>query len=224
MCRSTFPSSWIIFWHWISDKKNYYYFPNLISKWNPDFRKGAPEIVTQLAIWTAIPANIRLDKDDLRTSRRPLQRNNFSISKTSSRLFKDVFKTLTKTSSWRLQDFEDEEFLRSIMTKTGNHFVISLDLAQQTFVLVKTYGRRLQCNIFLSTKTSWRHDCKTSCKHVLKTSWRRFRTTYCKYVLKTSSRRLGKQKVLRWRRLQDVLKTSWKTRNVCWVLMLYIII
>ena len=197
MCRSTFPSSWIIFWHWISDKKNYYYFPNLISNWNPDFRKGAPEIVTQLAIWTAIPANIRLDKDDLRTFRRPLQRNNFLTFKTSSRLFKDVYKTLTKTSSWRLQDFEDEEFLRFIMTKTGNHFVVSLDLAQQTFILVKTYWRRLQCNIFLSSTTSWRHNCKTSCKHVLKTSWKR---------------------------LADIFKTSWKTRNVCWVLMLYIII
>ena len=65
-------------------------------------------------------------------------------------------------------------------------------------------------------KTSWRHNCKTSCKLVLKTSWRRlenilktscrtswkrFRKTYRKYVLKTSSRRLGRRKVLRWRRL-----------------------
>ena len=85
-------------------------------------------------------------------------------------------------------------------------------------------------------KTSWRHNCKTSCKHVLKTSckhvlktsWRRFEDvlkdvlkTSCKTswrrLRKTSSRRLGRQKVLRWRRLQDVLKTSWKTRNVCWV-------
>ena len=102
---------------------------------------------------------------------------------------------------------------------------------QQTFVSVKTYWRRLQCNIFLSSKTSWRrlediiarrlantswrHNCKTSRKHVLKTSWRRFRKTYCKCVLKTSSRGLGRRKVLRWRRLQDILKTSWKTRNVC---------
>ena len=58
---------------------------------------------------------------------------------------------------------------------------------QQTFVLVKTYWRHLQCNIFLSSKTSWRHNCKTSYKH----------------VLKTSSRRLG-------RPFEDVLKTSWR--------------
>ena len=77
-------------------------------------------------------------------------------------------------------------------------------------------------------KTSWRHNCKTSCKHVLKMSWRRledvlktssrhFRKTYSKYVLKKSWRRLGRRKVLRWRRLQDFFKTSWKTGNVCWV-------
>ena len=82
--------------------------------------------------------------------------------------------------------------------------------------VLKTSSRRLQCNIFLSSKTSWRHNCKTSRKHVLKTSWRRFRKTYCKYVLKTYSRGLGRRKVLRWRRLQVVLKTSWKTRNVFW--------
>ena len=75
------------------------------------------------------PANIRFDKDNLRTSRRPFQCNNFSTFRTSSRPFKDVYKALTKTSSRRLQDFEEEEFLRFIMTKTDNHFVISLDLA-----------------------------------------------------------------------------------------------
>ena len=77
-----------------------------------------------------------------------------------------------------------------------------------------SWWRRLQCNIFLSSKTSWRHNCKTSCKHVLK--------TYCKYVLKKSWRRLPRRKVLRWRRAQDVLKTSWKTRNVCWVTSVFL--
>ena len=40
--------------------------------------------------------------------------------------------------------------------------------------------------------------------------------TYCKYVLKTSCRRL--QEVLEDEKCyaEDVLKTSWKTRNVCW--------
>ena len=117
---------------------------------------------------------------------------------------------------------------------------------RRTEDVFKTSSRRLQCNIFLSSKTSWRRlediiarrlantswrrledvledVLKTSWKRledvlqdVLKTSWRRFRKTYCKYVLKTSSRGLGRRKVLRWRRLQDVLKKSWKTRNVCW--------
>ena len=42
---------------------------------------------------------------------------------------------------------------------------------------------------------------------------------YCRrrIVLKTSWRRLGSQNLLRWRRLQDIFKTCWKTRNVCWV-------
>ena len=57
---------------------------------------------------------------------------------------------------------------------------------------------------------------KTSSGRFRETSWRCFRKTYCKYVLKTSSKRLGRRKVLRWRRLQDVLKTSWKTRNLYW--------
>ena len=65
---------------------------------------------------------------------------------------------------------------------------------------------------------SWRYNCKTSCKHNLKTSWRRFRKTYRKYVLKTSSRRL--QDILEDEKCyaEDVFKTSWKTRNICWVI------
>ena len=105
-----------------------------------------------------------------------------------------------------------------MLTELNNNVVT--EAPQQIFVLVKTYWRRLQCNIFLSSKTSWRHNCKTSCKHVLKTSWktswrrlenvlktscktswRRFTKTHCKYVLKTSWRRLERRKVLRWRRL-----------------------
>ena len=71
------------------------------------------------------------------------------------------------------------------------------------------------CKHVLKTpwKTSWRRP-----ENVLKTSWRHFRKTYCKYVLKTSSRRL--QEVLEDEKCYAeevfVLKTSWKTRNVCW--------
>ena len=62
-------------------------------------------------------------------------------------------------------------------------FLWAVCTIHQTFVLVKTYWS-LQ-HVFNVTffclprrlkevlKTSWRHNCKTSCKHVLKTSWRR---------------------------------------------------
>ena len=86
--------------------------------------------------------------------------------------------------------------------------------------VLKTSSRRLQ-DVFSVTffclprrledalKTSWRHNCNTSCKHVLKTSWRRLedilgrRTAntledekcYAEDVFKTSWRRLGKQEM-----------------------------
>ena len=44
-------------------------------------------------------------------------------------------------------------------------------------------------------KTSWRHNCKTSCKHVLKTSWRRLQDVLGRRIANTS-----------WRSLQDVLE------------------
>ena len=87
--------------------------------------------------------------------------------------------------------------------------------------VLKTSSRRLQ-DVFSVTffclprrlediiarrlaNTSWRHNCKTPCKHVLKTSWRRFRKTYCQCVLKDEKCYA-----------EDVFKTSWKARNVCW--------
>ena len=83
--------------------------------------------------------------------------------------------------------------------------------SRQTFVLVKTYWRRLQdvfsvtsfCLPIRLANTSWRR-----LEDVLKTSWRHFRKTYCKYVYKTSSRGLGRRKVSRWRRLEDVLENK----------------
>ena len=108
--------------------------------------------------------------------------------------------------------------------------------------VLKTSWRSLQCNIFLSSKTSsrrlqdivvrrlledvlktsWRRGLanaslrgllKTSWRHledILKTLWKRFWKTYCKYFLKTSSRRLERWKII-------TLKTTWKTRNICWI-------
>ena len=67
---------------------------------------------------------------------------------------------------------------------------------------LKTSSRRLQdvFIIFLSSKTSWRCLEDIIARRLANTSWRH----------------LGRRKALRWRRL-EVLKTSWKTRNVCWV-------
>ena len=93
--------------------------------------------------------------------------------------------------------------------------------------VLKTSWRRLE-DVFSVTffclprrlenvlKTSWRHNCKTSCKHVWKTSWRRledvlktpWKTSWRRLedvlgrrIANTSWRRLGRRKVLRWRRL-----------------------
>ena len=76
----------------------------------------------------------------------------------------------------------------------------SLNLSQQTFVLVKTYWRCLE-DVFSVT-----FFCLP----------RRLEDIIARRLANTSWRRLGRRKVLRWRRLQDVLKTSWKTRNVWW--------
>ena len=66
----------------------------------------------------------------------------------------------------------------------------------QTFVgledVSKTSLKRLQRNNFSSSKMSW--------IRLANTSWRRFEDQKC-YA-------------------EDVLKTSWKTRNVCWVITL----
>ena len=43
-------------------------------------------------------------------------------------------------------------------------------------------------------------------------SWRRL----AKRSWKRPEDVLEDEKLLRWRRFEDVLKTSWKTRNVCW--------
>ena len=117
---------------------------------------------------------------------------------------------------------------------------------RRTVGVFKTSSRRLQCNIFLSSKTSWRRLEDIIARRLPNTSWRRLGRGL-EDVLKTSWRRLEDvlQDVLKmywrclkdvlgrhiantsWRRLEDVfkrswktksvtLKTSWKTTNVCW--------
>ena len=74
--------------------------------------------------------------------------------------------------------------------------------SQQTFVLVKTYWRRLE-DVFSVIF----FYLPRRLEDVLKTYWRHFRKTYCKYVLKTCL-----QEVLEDEKCYaiDVLKTSWR--------------
>ena len=68
--------------------------------------------------------------------------------------------------------------------------------------------RRLQDAL----KTSSRHNCKTSCKHVLETSWRRLEDVLGRLIANTSWRRLGRWKSITLkmssRRLEDGLENK----------------
>ena len=93
---------------------------------------------------------------------------------------------------------------------------------RRTEDVLKTSSRRLQCNIFLSSKTSWKR-----LEDVLKTQLQDVLQTRLEGVLKTSWRCPGRrledilQDVLKTFyedvlqiRLEDVLKTSWKMKSV----------
>ena len=125
----------------------------------------------------------------------------------------------------------------TLMDVSSNFFVLEINCtSQQTFVLVKAYLRRLQCNTLLSSKTSWRplenilenvfktswktswrrleNTLKTSCKHVFKTSSRSLEGVFGRCIASTYWRRIKNVcedgKSLRWRRLENVFKTSWR--------------
>ena len=87
--------------------------------------------------------------------------------------------------------------------------------SRQTFVLVKTYWRRLedvlktswrrlQCNIFCLIRCL-ENLLKTSCEEILKTYWRRLEDVFGRRIANTSWRCLEDvledEKLLRWRRL-----------------------
>ena len=99
-----------------------------------------------------------------------------------------------------------------IFKNWGGSFPPSLPVPKQTFVLVKAYWRCLQCNIFLSFKTSSRYNCKTSCKHVLntswKTSWKRLDEVLRRRLEDVLGRRIANTT---WRRLKAIFQTSWNT-------------
>ena len=76
----------------------------------------------------------------------------------------------------------------------------------------KTSSTRLQCNNFMSSKTSWRSleevivAVKTSWRHILKTSWRHVLKTSWRHVLKMSRRHVLKTS---WRHYGDKQNTYW---------------
>ena len=82
-------------------------------------------------------------------------------------------------------------------------------------VVLKTSWRCLQCNIFLSSKTSWRRLEDIIARRLANTSWRRLEDVledekcYAEDVFKTSWRCLGKQEMFAGHHLG--LKTElWK--------------
>ena len=101
------------------------------------------------------------------------------------------------------------------------------DIPSKYFVCLHKIFKRSSRHVF---KTSSRHVFKTSSRHVFKTSSRRLQRNNFSSS-KTSSRCLQDVledvKMLRWRRvedefkrcLEDVLKTSSRPKNVCWVLV-----
>ena len=105
----------------------------------------------------------------------------------------------------------DEGVLKTLWRRqtSWSRRIFALALSQQTFVLVKTYWRRIQ-DVFSVTFLCLPRRLedtirKTSYKHVLKTSWRRLGRRF-KDVLKTPWRSFRKTA---WRRLEDVLERTY---------------
>ena len=102
--------------------------------------------------------------------------------------------------NWRVKSLLEYLFVKFQVFAINR--TATIEEIQQIFVLVKTSSRRLRCDIFLPSKTSWRRlkdVLKTQLQDVLqtrledvledvlktscKTSSRHFRKTYCKYAL-----------------------------------------
>ena len=76
--------------------------------------------------------------------------------------------------------------------------------------VLKTSWRCLQCNIFLSSKTSWRRLEDIIARRLANTSWRRLEDVLGRRIANTSWRRL--EDVLEDEKCyaEDVFKTSWR--------------
>ena len=77
--------------------------------------------------------------------------------------------------------------------------------------------RRLQEDVLEDVlKMSWNYVLKASWRHLEDVLQRRLEDVFGRRIANTPWRRLEDDKLLRWRRLQDVLQTSWKIQNVYW--------
>ena len=102
-----------------------------------------------------------------------------------------------------------EDVLKMCWRGLEDVFGIIFFVSEDTFrtpskcVCKKSTWRRIED--FLK-KTSWRRLCK-----VLKNLWR-----HLKDIFGRRPEDLEDEKVLYWRGLQDIFKTSWKIRIICW--------
>ena len=95
----------------------------------------------------------------------------------------------------------------------SKHFVCLQDVLKTSSRHVfKTSWRRLQRNNFSSSKTSSRR-LEGVLREVLRTSSRFLQDVFAR----RSQDVLENVWLLRWRRVEDVLKTSWRPTNICWV-------
>ena len=115
---------------------------------------------------------------------------------------------LLRSSSWfwiRL-GFVRYRFAKYRLVRYTHIYICEIQISPFFFFLSP---RRLE-DVF---RKSSRHVFKLSSIHVFKTSSRRL--TRCLQDV------LEDEKFLRWGRVEDVFKTSWRSTNVCWVTKWY---
>ena len=97
------------------------------------------------------------------------------------------------------------------------YFGLALDLSDVDLLNVDLLDQRYtHLDLFVS---------KTSCRRLQDISTRRLQDMSSRRLQDMSSSRLQDvledEKLLRWRHVEDVFKTSWKPTNVCWEVFVY---
>ena len=136
------------------------------------------------------------------------------------RVFSNLLKYL-----WLLLHIKPHRKLFSIFFSTFEKVDLPLiDNIYKKICRTSRSCRRLQCNIFCLPrrledvlKTYLQDALQTRLEDVLKTYLQDVLQTRLEDVLKTSWKRFGKTYCnTSWKMKSVTLKTSWKTRNVCW--------